>query len=105
MTLSIFPYMIRQMEESVHYCRATKKEGEDPQYKSFHAIDTAVAFYTGSLEDGTGSGHLYYSFANDQCKHFKTCGELADSTHGTANANLRVMEFFEQMQSFSDTKI
>lgn len=60
-----------------------------------------MAFYTGSLEgkDGSGTGVFPYSLADKRCENFKTCGDLASETEGTAHVNIELLEQFTIGQS------
>lgn len=91
----ILMYAIREMEDALDDCKEScviESCNDDP----VHAWDEAVAFYTGSLQgwDGSGAGKLTYNLAEKRCQNFKTCGENADSTSGTANINLQIFEEF-----------
>lgn len=91
----VWMYAIREMEDALDDCQEActiENCNDDP----VHAWDEAVAFYTGSLEgeDGSGAGKLSYALADKRCSNFKTCGDLADATTGTANVNLQMFEQF-----------
>jgi hypothetical protein len=60
-------------------------------------LKPAVAFYTGSLEGkvGSGSGVFVYALADKRCANFKTCGDLASETTGTAHANIEIFNEFD----------
>ena len=65
---------------------------------ALHGLDTAVAFYTGSLA-ATGHGKFHYSLANELCRDFRTCGAKGDSSkHTTARINREVFVEFQNMQ-------
>jgi hypothetical protein len=88
-------YVIREMEDALDDCNeGCKLEGcnDDP----VHAWDEAVAFYTGSLEgsNGSGDGKLLYALADKRCKDFRTCGDMAKETKGTAHTNGIIMSSF-----------
>jgi hypothetical protein len=95
--LSFFPYVIREMEVAVHECRKLC-EDDSCQDTATRLADSAYAFYAGSLEDGTGAGHLLYSVAEHECKEFRTCGEKGDSLHGVSKVNQMVTEIFTGFQ-------
>merc|ERR1711937_534095 len=44
--------------------------------------------------EGEGSGNLMYALADKRCKDFKTCGDLAKSTEGTAHVNEEIFRSF-----------
>ena len=93
--MSIWMYVIREMEDALDDCNeGCKVEGcnDDP----VHAWDEAVAFYTGSLEggDGAGDGKLLYALADKRCKDFRTCGDMAKESKGTAHTNGIIMQSF-----------
>lgn len=95
--MSIWMYVIREMEDALDDCKegCTLSEcNDDP----VHAWDEAVAFYTGSLEgtDGSGSGKLPYALADKRCANFKTCGDMGKEIEGTAHVNQEII-----MPSFS----
>lgn len=96
-------YTIRMLEEAVHKCRqATEEKGEAAEKthdKALKSLDGAVAFYAGSLEDGTGSGEFLYALADSECKEFKTCGPSGDSTKGTAKVNHDILLSLDLMQA------
>jgi len=87
--LSLFMKIISQMERALDYCDGVS------------LWDSAVAFYTGSLEgiDGTGDGLLFYNLADQRCVEFKTCGFLGDDVAtGRSYINFLVFEEFRQGQ-------
>lgn len=93
--MSIWMYVIREMEDALDDCQngcKTTACNEDP----VHAWDEAVAFYTGSLEgvDGANSGKLLHALADKRCENFKTCGPLASSTEGSSHVNLEIFRDF-----------
>lgn len=93
--MSIWMYVIREMEDALDNCKNDcKKTGCNDD--TVRAWDEAVAFYTGSLEgpEGGGSGNLMYALADKRCKDFKTCGDLAKSTEGTAHVNEEIFRSF-----------
>jgi len=102
-TMDVFMYTIRMLEETVHKCRqATEEKGEAAENSrdtALKSLDGAVAFYAGSLEDGTGSGEFLYALADAECKEFKTCGPNGDSTQGTAKVNLDILQSLDFMQA------
>lgn len=93
--MSIFMQCIREMEEALGLCQSA--EDDTP---GVHSWDAAVAFYTGSLEGTSGSGHgvLMYSLADKQCQNFKTCGANSNLESGTSYVNLQVFDEFRAGQ-------
>merc|ERR1711935_590435 len=93
--MSIWMYVIREMEEALDGCKDNCKAAgcNDETVKAW---DEAVAFYTGSLEgpNGLGSGKLLYGLADSRCINFKTCGDLAESTQGTSHVNQEIFRDF-----------
>jgi len=92
--MNIYMYVIREMEDSIGDCKASCKYcNDDP----VHAWDEAVAFYTGSLQQGKvagGEGVLLYSLADRMCLSFNTCGPKGKSTMGTSKVNTDIFELF-----------
>lgn len=86
------------MEEAIKQCKAQcPKEGCTD--KAIRAVDTAAAFYWGSLEDGAEAGQLMYRLSNRECAHFKTCGTHTDSIKGTSKTNIEILHEFTAMQA------
>lgn len=56
----------------------------------------AVAFYTGSQQEGGAStdGYLLYALANKRCINFKTCGPAGDSVEGSSKVNTDIFREF-----------
>jgi len=93
--MSIWMYVIREMEEALDGCKEDcQKVGCNDE--TAKAWDEAVAFYTGSLEgpNGLGTGKLLHALADSRCINFKTCGTLADSTKGTSHVNQEIFRYF-----------
>lgn len=93
--MSIWMWVIKELEQALDGCQNDcKKTGCNDD--TVRAWDEAVAFYTGSLEgsDGNGNGKLLYALADKRCKNFKTCGDLAKSTEGTAHVNQEIFRDF-----------
>ena len=103
MTMDVFMFTIRMLEESIHQCKETMEAkgaaAQKTKEKAAKALDGAVAFYAGSLEDGSGSGELFYALADSECKEFKTCGPGGDSVHGTAKVNIEILQRLNLMQA------
>lgn len=91
--LSIFMYVIRELEDAIDDCkRGCDQEGcnDDP----VHALDEAVAFYTGSIHVTDGSdGNLLFALAEKRCENFGTCES------GEAAVNNRLFVLFNRMQN------
>lgn len=92
-------YVIRELEDAIADC-AKGCDVEACNDDSVHALDEAVAFWSGSLEgtDGSGSGVLMNQLADKRCANFKTCGENADSSSGRANVNIELYKMFSIMK-------
>jgi len=93
--MSIWMYVIREMEDALSDCKDNcKKTGCNDD--TVRAWDEAVAYYTGSLEGiaGEGTGKLLYALADKRCKDFKTCGETATSTEGRSHVNQSIIRDF-----------
>lgn len=90
--MSMFPYVIRQLELSVHECRKDCPAIEGCGDTAIRSADSVVALYAGSLEDGSGSGSFLYSIAEEECKHFNTCTKKGKSTVNTI--------FMSEMEAF-----
>lgn len=88
-------YVIREMEDAIDDCLAGDQLRNDG---SVHAWDEAVAFYSGSLETGggTGDGYLIDQLADKRCENFKTCGEKGDATSGRSKVNIEIFKLFNQ---------
>lgn len=77
--------------------------GEDCNAASIKNLDTAVAFYTGSLYEDKDEGNMLYGLADQMCKLFKTCGWERDSIEGTSYVNLiNFVEFKNAQEHFSN---
>lgn len=96
--LSFYPFVIRELEVAVHECRK-QCDDESCEHTATRLADSAFAFYAGSLEDGSGSGNLLYSIAEEECKAFKTCGAKGDSTRGVSKVNHVLLEHFTGFQT------
>ena len=90
-------YVIRELEDALDDCAFLEaKRNED----AVHALDEAVAFYTGSLEgtDGSGDGVQMYALADKRCANFRTCGVNANMAIGSAKVNIDIFREFDRMQ-------
>lgn len=84
---NLWMYVIHEMEDAIQDCLKgdlTLNDGGP------HAWDEAWAFYTGSLEDGTGSGVAGYALAEKRCKNFGTCGKTI------SKVNERLLELYKE---------
>jgi hypothetical protein len=91
-------YVIRELEDSLDDCNkgcGTDECNDD----AVHALDEAVAFYSGSLlltEDGDGI--LSYALAEKRCENFNTCLE------GESKVNAEIFVQFRKMQNHLQRK-
>lgn len=96
--MAVGMYVIRELEDAIHDCEEGCKTDEcndDP----VHALDEAVAYYTGSLEgeDGSGEGLLYYALADELAADFRTAGRDGGETTGKSKVNYDVFREFSLM--------
>merc|ERR1711904_594841 len=93
----VWMWVLREMEEALSKCSSCSSVNDD----AVCSWDSAVAFYTGTLEgtDGSGSGKFPYALADKRCGNFKTCGDMADSTTGGSWVNLNIFDNFRQGQA------
>jgi hypothetical protein len=98
--MSTFMFTIREMEESFLQCQEDCGEHRCTD-KALELMDSAEAFYSGSLVESKGSAHgkLIYSLADDMCIAFKTCGIKGKSLSGTSKVNHKVYDLFNMMQN------
>jgi hypothetical protein len=90
--LSIFMYVIREMEDALDDCNkgCARDECNDD---AVHALDEAVAFYTGSLHiTEPVNGILLFGLAQKRCANFNTCAG------DTAKVNIAIFTLFNRMQ-------
>jgi hypothetical protein len=95
--MSVAMYVIRELEDAIDDCNkgcATADCNDD----SVHALDEAVAFYTGSLQE-EGNGQLMYALADKRCSNFNTCGRDGDSSEGQSMVNFEIFADFDRMKS------
>lgn len=71
--LNIFMYVIRELEDAIDDCELGC-DSDECNDDAVHALDEAVAFYTGSTEGNGANGNLLYALAEKRCDNFKTCG-------------------------------
>jgi hypothetical protein len=96
--------VIQQMEKSIIACDKKKAQCADPNATCAHDpipyIDSAVAFYAGSLQgtDGSGDGKMYYDATNRMALRFATCGESGTDSVGEAWANGMAIREFQKAQ-------
>ena len=99
--MNVWMYVIRELEDAYDDCMVcpdgTNCNPHSHNGDSVHALDEAVAFYTGSLEgtSGSQSGKLLYRLADKRCENFGTCGRAGDATSGTSQVNVLLFEKFE----------
>ena len=103
--MSVGMYVIRELEDAIDDCERGC-DTEDCNLDSVHALDEAVAFYTGSLEgkDGSGEGVFFYSLADKRCENFKTCGSEGTEITGTSKVNIEIFRYFDQAKSLLASK-
>ena len=92
--LHIFPYVVWEMQDQVNDCKAGDVFNNDGS--NVLAWDEAVAFYTGSKLQGTGSGtsvssKLQYALADKRCGNFRTC---VNDWSGVSRVNQELMALF-----------
>ena len=85
-------YIVREMERAVGYCN-NGCESTDCIDDAVHALDKAVAFYTGSTVSAENRGKLLYYNAEKGCQSFNTCSD------GIAHVNTEVFAQFNMMQN------
>jgi len=92
-TMNIFMYVLRELEDAVGDCEAGSIEGA----KNW---DEGVALYTGSLEmsNGQPKGILLHQMADDHCAVFKTCGSKGNTDNELSKVNRDIFALFEQGQ-------
>jgi hypothetical protein len=92
-------YVIRELEHSLDICRLGCYS-EDCKDDAVHALDEAIAFYTGSLEgtDGEPSGVMMYALAEKRCINFMTCGTLGNELEGKAKVNIELFNYAQLMK-------
>ncbi|GAX12063.1 hypothetical protein FisN_8Lh165 [Fistulifera solaris] len=91
--LAIFMYVIRELEDAIDDC-VVQCDADTCNDDPVHALDEAVAFYTGSLHLTEGSdGNLLFSLAEKRCENFLTC------ENGEAAVNNRLFVLFNRMQN------
>jgi hypothetical protein len=97
--MNIAQYVIRQLEDSITKCEHIDASEEGHNY-TIKAMESAVAFYTGSMvgPKGNGKGYLLYTLADEMCKEFKTCGKKGNELHGTSKVNLDIFHEFEVLR-------
>eukprot|EP00527_Entomoneis_sp_CCMP2396_P008844 CAMPEP_0198142246 /NCGR_PEP_ID=MMETSP1443-20131203/5090_1 /TAXON_ID=186043 /ORGANISM="Entomoneis sp., Strain CCMP2396" /LENGTH=560 /DNA_ID=CAMNT_0043805215 /DNA_START=40 /DNA_END=1722 /DNA_ORIENTATION=+ len=95
-------FAIRELEAGLSHCdHRCGDSGCNPE--SIHALDGAVAFYTGDVYHETGKGNLMYGLAQNMCKEFRTCGKYATEAQGEAKVNFDIFLEFNSMQKNFDS--
>jgi len=91
--MNIWMYVIREMEMAIDHCNICKSSvfNSCDTGQAEIAWDAAVAFYVGSLEDGSGSGYMPFVLANQVCQNFDTCSSRSS---GEAIVNIEIMDQF-----------
>jgi hypothetical protein len=98
--------VIVQMENALVACEKKKSQCTDPNKTCTRDpipyIDSAVAFYAGSLQgtDGSGQGKMYYDATNRMALRFATCGESGTDTVGEAWVNGMAIREFQKAQQY-----
>lgn len=103
--LNIWMAVVRELEVAIDACRRPCDETTTPgeqqcNMDALRAVDSAAAFYVGSLEgrDGGGLGMLLYDLADKTASFFKTKGPLGVSDTGTAYVNLEIIRLLTEAQ-------
>jgi hypothetical protein len=96
--MNVGMYVIRELEDSLDDCEKGCSTA-DCNDDAVHALDEAVAFYTGELTDDNSIGKLVYALAEKRCIDFNTCGKDGDSTEGKAKVNFEIFADFDRMQT------
>jgi len=104
--MAVAMYVIRELEDAIYDCEqgCDRDECNDD---AVHALDEAVAFYTGSQEgtDGSnGGGYLLYALADKRAANFKTAGRNGGEVSGKAKVNYDIFKEFGAMQDKLATK-
>jgi len=94
-TMVMYTAVLSQLQSGVNECKKSSKQNIVQQ-----DLDTAVAYYVGSLEGSKvggkagGHGQLFFGVANELCHQFDAC---TDS--GNANVNRKIMAAIVDMQT------
>jgi hypothetical protein len=103
--MSVGMAVIQHMEHAIIVCDKKNRDCADPNattcgHDPTPLIDSAVAFYAGSLEgeDGTGKGRMFYEATHQMALNFATCGESGTDAVGEAWANGDVIREFQKAQ-------
>ncbi|CAM9485822.1 unnamed protein product [Chrysoparadoxa australica] len=87
---NVWMYVVHEFEDAISDCKSGDiTDNDDPDVAAW---DEGVAFYTGSLETGTGEadGFMLYSFADKRGKNFDQMLEIDGGLQ--SKANLRTMQ-------------
>lgn len=97
--MAVMMYVIRELEDAIFDC-GQPCDGDGCNDDAVHALDEAVAFYTGSLEgsDGDGGGVLMYALADKRAANFKTAGPNGNEISGKSKINYDIFKEFGLMQ-------
>jgi hypothetical protein len=96
--MNVAMYVIRELEDAIDDCDKGCSTA-DCNDDAVHALDEAVAFYTGELTEASSIGKLVYALAEKRCIDFKSCGKNGDLFQGKAKVNFEIFADFERMQS------
>jgi hypothetical protein len=96
--MNVGMYVIRELEDSLDDCEKGCSTA-DCNDDAVHALDEAVAFYTGEFPEGSSIGKLVFALAEKRCSDFKTCGKNGDSSEGKAKVNHEIFADFDRMQT------
>jgi hypothetical protein len=96
--MNVAMYVIRELEDSIDDCDKGCSTA-DCNDDAVHALDEAVAFYTGELTEVGSIGELLYALAEKRCINFNTCGKDGDSSQGKAKVNFEIFADFDRMQT------
>ena len=96
--MNIAMHIVGQLEQVKNMCDETCAEFDSCNMDAIKHLDTAVAFYTGSMYNDKSEGNMLYGLADQMCKLFKTCGWSVDKTEGTSHVNLLNFVKFKSAQ-------
>uniref|UniRef100_A0A6U2WPC8 Uncharacterized protein n=1 Tax=Entomoneis paludosa TaxID=265537 RepID=A0A6U2WPC8_9STRA len=94
-------FVLRELETALTKCDH-RCGPANCNHDSIHALDGAVALYTGAVFQETGKGNLLFGLAENMCKEFRTCGSHASHTSGHAKVNIDIFKEFNDMQKNFD---
>jgi hypothetical protein len=91
--MNVGMYVIRELEDALDDCDKGCSTA-DCNDDAVHALDEAVAFYTGDP-----ASKLIHALADKRCENYSTCGKDGDSTEGTSKVNYEIFADFDRMQT------